>query len=88
MRVECEIEECDVEADDGSGRDIPGVCATCSRCGHETTAYGTGEKSINRALVTLQEECPQDEENFYAAKEDGGESRMPDPIVKPWWEKS
>src|SRR5262249_7095876 len=40
-RVECVVEECEVENEQGRG--VPGVCATCSRCDHETTAYGTGD---------------------------------------------
>lgn len=84
-RVECKVEECDVEDDDG--REVPGICVTCSRCDLESLAFGIGEKSIKRALATLREDCERDEENFYVAEETGGESRIPDPVVKPWWEK-
>lgn len=85
MRIRCAIEECDLE--DDAGREVAGIRATCSRCDHETTAYGTGERSVRRALVAMREECPEDESNYYAADEDGGESAMPDPIVRPWWER-
>lgn len=85
MRVECRVEECDVENEDG--RDVPGVCVTCSRCNAEALAFGTAEKSIRRALASLREDCPNDEDNFYVGEEEGGESRMPDPVVTPWWQK-
>lgn len=85
MRVTCSFEECDVEDEHEKG--VPGVCATCSRCGHEATALGTGEKSIKRALATLRGECPESEENFYVDDDGGGESRMPEPVVRPWWKK-
>jgi hypothetical protein len=38
--------------------------------------------------MTLRDECPNEEANFYTADDGGGESRMPDPIVRPWWEKT
>lgn len=86
MRVECEIQECDIYTD--GTRTIPGVYAKCSRCGHEAEPiHGTGEKSIRRALLALRDECPNGEDNFYAAEEVGGESRIPEPVVKPWWQK-
>lgn len=89
MRVACKIEECNIQGDDEPtiDPDRPGVCAICSRCGDEALAYGTGEKSIRRALMSLREECSRGEDNFYVAEEDGAESRMPDPVVKPWWQK-
>jgi hypothetical protein len=83
MRVECMIEECEIENDEG--HEVPSVRACCRRCGHETEAYGTGEASIRRALVMLREECPRDESNFYI-EVGGGEGPMPDPVVRPWWE--
>lgn len=86
MKIECKVEECDVEDDEG--REVPGVCATCRYCDHEALAFGTGERSIRKALATLREEYPEGGENFYVAEETGGESRMPDPPVRPWWEKS
>lgn len=86
MRVECEIKECNIYTD--GTRTVPGVCATCSRCGHESEpAYGTGEKSVKRSLMSLRDECPNEEDNFYVAEEGGAESRMPTPIVKPWWQR-
>jgi hypothetical protein len=85
MRVECEVEEIDLE--DENGRPVPSVCIKCSRCDHEATAYGRGERSIRKAAMSLRDDCPNDEDNFYAIDDGGGESRMPDPIVTPWWEK-
>lgn len=62
-RVACEIEEVDLENDEGY--DVPGVQATCSRCGHVTESYGTGEASRNRCLVLMREECPLGQRNWY-----------------------
>lgn len=63
-RVECDVEEVEIENDDG--RPVPGVRATCSRCGHETESFGTGPDSVTRCLVLLREGCPEGEHNFYA----------------------
>lgn len=63
MKVKCEIEETDLENDCGGV--TPGVRAICGRCGHEAEAYGQGEGSVKRCLVTLRDECPKDEANFY-----------------------
>jgi hypothetical protein len=85
MKVNCDIEEVELEDDRGQMR--PGVRATCSRCDHQTESFGTGEKSRKRCLVLLREECPRNEENFYRDSEEGGESRLPDPEVVPWWQR-
>lgn len=69
MRVRCEIEETELENDDG--RMIDGVTATCSRCGHETESFGTSERSVARCLVLMREECGNQENNFYVADDDG-----------------
>ncbi len=63
MRVECEVTEATLTSDDG--REVEGVCATCSRCDHETESFGTGEASVKRCLALLREECPEGEENWY-----------------------
>ncbi len=68
MRVECEVAEVDLTNEDG--RDVPGICVTCSRCDHETESYGTGDNSVKRCLVLLREECPKGESNFYVESED------------------
>jgi len=68
MKVECEIEEDDVENE--GGRLIDGVVATCSRCGHTTESCGTSDASVRRCLVLMREECPQGENNFYVVEDD------------------
>ncbi len=62
MRVEAEISQVTLL---GERCSVAGVCATCTRCGHETESYGTGEGSVTRCLVLLREECPMGEDNFY-----------------------
>jgi hypothetical protein len=86
-RVEASIEEVDIENEGGRMQD--GVRATCSRCDHETEAFGTGPKSRRRCLVLLRDECPMHEENFYVDKDgdDDGGGRSEDPKPRPWWEK-
>jgi len=73
MRVKCAVEE--VELEDDYGGPVAGVCATCSRCNHEASAYGTGEASVKRALVMLREECPEGESNFYVDDDEGASWR-------------
>lgn len=46
-------------------RDLPGVRATCSRCGHTTESFGEDSGSVKRCLAMLNEECPKDENNYY-----------------------
>jgi hypothetical protein len=67
-RVLVEIEEVDLENE--QGRTVQGVRATCSKCGHSTESFGTGEKSRKRCLVLLREECPEGEENFYVDEDE------------------
>lgn len=69
MRVSCEITETELENDEG--RTVDGVCATCSRCGHETESFGTGDNSRRRCLVLMREQCPEDQSNFYTDAQDG-----------------
>jgi hypothetical protein len=66
-RVRVQIDEIEL---DGDYTSIPSVCATCSKCGHETESYGQSGASVRRCLVALREECPRNERNFYVA-EDG-----------------
>ena len=66
MKVSAYIEYC--ELDNDYGYPVEGVCAVCSRCGHETTAFGVEPESIRYCLVSLREECPKNESNFYVAK--------------------
>jgi len=67
IEVECEIEETTIHDSKRfrGYQDIPGVQATCSRCGHVTEAFGVGEDSRNRCLALMRQECPEDENNFY-----------------------
>lgn len=67
MDVEVDIEEADLENDEG--REQSGVIAVCSRCGHTVESFGTGDRSRRRCLAMLREECPQDERNFYVDSE-------------------
>jgi len=60
MKVTCEIE---LDGDHGT---VPGIRATCTRCGNETESFGTGENSIRRCLALMWEECPAEENNYYA----------------------
>ena len=62
MKVTAAIMISTLENDDGF--EVEGVCATCSRCGHQTESSGTSEASIRRCLAKLREECPQGENNF------------------------
>jgi hypothetical protein len=69
MKVYCHIEDDYVE-DEDSGRYVSGTRATCYRCDHETTAFGTTEGSRKRCLYLMGQECPKGESNFY--EEDRG----------------
>ena len=62
MKVECEIEQVELEATNGAP--VDSVRATCERCQHTTESFGTGEKSVKRCLVLMRQECPEGEENF------------------------
>lgn len=70
MRVVCEVRVVTLGNEDG--REVDGVCATCGRCEHETSSFGTGEASVKRCLVLLREECPDGESNFYVADDEEG----------------
>ena len=63
MRVSCSVGYTTLEGDHGD--DIDSVEVTCSRCQHTTESYGTSERSVNRCLVLLREQCPISERNFY-----------------------
>lgn len=78
-----------IEVVDDVDDDSRGVRATCTRCDHETEAFGTGPKSRKRCLYLMAEECPRGEANFYVDREADDEVFGPpsDPVPKPWWEK-
>ena len=63
-KIECDIEDT-VLYNDEYDVDVPGVTATCQRCGHSTESFGTGERSVRRCLAMLRNECPNGEHNFY-----------------------
>lgn len=62
-RVHCEIETGYVYNDEG--REVEGVIATCSKCGHTTESLGTSDGSKKRCLALMNDECPMEEDNFY-----------------------
>jgi len=66
MRVECEVEEVELEND--YGKYTPGIRVTCPRCGHSARGYGTSPGGIRYCLVSLRNECPVGERNFYVAE--------------------
>ena len=61
-KIECTVEDCDVEF---KGRMIPGVVVTCIECEHAEEAGGRTNRSVNRCLAQMCENCPQGEGNFY-----------------------
>ena len=68
MRITCEILTVQMQGDYGA---VEGVVAECSRCGHETRSFGTGDRSRKRCMALMNEECPDDEDNFYVDAADG-----------------
>ena len=63
MQVRTTVEEIGVTND--NGREIPGLCVTCDRCGHSVEVYGTSQASARRGAIMLREECPNNLKNFY-----------------------
>lgn len=63
-RIAVTIDETELEGDYGT---VDGVCATCSRCGHDTESFGTSSASVRRCLALMREECPRGENHFYYA---------------------
>lgn len=47
------------------GTSSPVTVARCSRCDHETWAWGHHGGSRTAALTQLREQCPKNEENYY-----------------------
>lgn len=64
-KIKCEIGTIEL---DGYQGPVDGVTATCSKCGHETQSFGTSQRSVNRCLVALNEECPDEESNLYVVE--------------------
>lgn len=53
----------------GDYKEISGIIATCSHCGHTVEVFGTSDASYKRAAVTMREECPKEMRNFYEVEE-------------------
>ena len=66
MKVSCDVGYDEFESEAGYGY-VQGTVVTCGRCGHQTRAGGQHDGSIKRCLVTLREECPNGENNYYEA---------------------
>jgi hypothetical protein len=66
-RVICDVEYSTDENEDG--REQACVIVTCGECGHKEQSWGDGERSVNRCLALLRENCPQGETNFYKVEE-------------------
>ena len=65
-RVEVEVTQIDMQGDHAT---VPGVCVSCTRCGHEVEVFGTGDASVKRGCAMLRDECPEGETNFYVAED-------------------
>lgn len=63
MKVPCRLSYVEIENDDGLV--VESVEVICSRCNHDTQSFGTSQRSINRSLALLNDECPKGENNFY-----------------------
>lgn len=66
MRIRVDFEE--VEMTNDYGGSTAGVVARCSKCGHETESFGTGEGSQKRCLAVMNEECPEGLNAFYVGE--------------------
>jgi hypothetical protein len=67
MRVDVDLQEIELDSDHGP---VAGLCLVCERCGHEVEVFGTASSSARRGAVTLREECPRGEDNFYIVEWD------------------
>ena len=67
MKIPCAVSYEELENE--NGHPVEGVAVTCSRCGHQTESFGTGDASVRRCLALLREECPRGESHFYVAEE-------------------
>ena len=54
-----------------SGRAQAGVEGTCTRCGNTEQSFGESERSKNRCLALMRENCPEGESNYYVAEDRG-----------------
>lgn len=62
MKVSADVSEVELEGDYGR---VEGLCLTCTRCGHDIEVFGTSPSSVDFGALTLREECPKREENYY-----------------------
>ena len=69
-QVNCTVEE--VDEPGSSGKPQRSVKATCTRCGHTVSSFGTQEKSVRRCLAVMGKECPRNERNYYVKGEATG----------------
>lgn len=65
-RIHCDVEYEKVENDNGLW--LPGVMVTCSECGAMTESCGQTEKSVNRCLALMRDECECEGDNFYTTE--------------------
>lgn len=73
MRVPCS-KSFDKRFSDEYGREIEGVCVSCGRCEASQFSFGRHRKSTERCLTLLNENCPKDENNYYAIGSGGPRS--------------
>ena len=62
-RVLCRVDRRQLQNE--NYREVDGVIVTCGKCNHEEQAFGSSERSVKRCLVSLRENCPLGEENYY-----------------------
>lgn len=66
MKVSCTVDYAEIEGEWGY---YHGVRVTCSRCGRTEKAGGQHDRSEQRCLVQLRENCPRGESNFYEGEQ-------------------
>jgi hypothetical protein len=69
-RVQCEVEDTDVETE--NDRLVEGLCVTCTRCDESVEVFGRSIASARRAAIMLKERCPRQETelNYYNVEMD------------------
>lgn len=61
--VQCSVFAKTLESE--AGRQVAGCVAVCGKCGHAAESFGQTEASVNHALLSLRETCPNNERNYY-----------------------
>jgi hypothetical protein len=64
MRVKVNIEEASLPGD--YKEHIPGIHATCTKCGLIVSMFGRTSRSIHKACITLREKCPEGPVHYYS----------------------